>query len=83
MAIVPVAGDVEERRSTLSGLTVAEAREFNTLFVISFLLFVAICVVAHVLTYVWRPWLPSSHGYNTSMLDGAGAAAHALITHLV
>ena len=86
MALTPVATEVEARRSTLSGLTEQEAKEFNAVFLLSFLIFIAICTVAHVLTYWWRPWLPSVSGYkgySTGWLDGAGAAAHGLIQHFV
>jgi light-harvesting complex 1 beta chain len=65
-----------ERRSTLSGLSVGEAKEFNRIFVISFCIFVAIAIVAHYLAWMWRPWLPGVHGYQTSMLDGVHMARH-------
>ena len=69
-----------ERRSTLSGLSVAEAKEFNRIFLLSFVIFVAIAIVAHILVWAWRPWLPSVHGYDqTSMLDAATWARHALL----
>lgn len=42
---------------SLSGLTRSEAREFNRLFLISFIVFTLIAVVAHFLVWVWRPWL--------------------------
>jgi light-harvesting complex 1 beta chain len=85
MALSTVAGEVEARRSTLSGLTEQEAKEFNTIFILSFLIFTAVVIVAHILTWMWRPWLPSVSGYRagTAFLDGAGAAAHGLIMHLV
>ena len=57
-----------ERRSTLSGLTEGEAKEFNRIFVISFLIFVGIAIIAHILVWAWRPWLPGVHGYQTGML---------------
>lgn len=38
-------------------LTPQEAQEFHKLFVSGFLGFTAIAVVAHVLVYMWRPWL--------------------------
>ncbi len=63
-------------RSSLSGLSVGEAKEFNKIFVISFIIFVAIAIVAHYLAWMWRPWLPGVHGYQTSMLDAAGMAHH-------
>ncbi len=67
-----------ERRSTLSGLSVGEAKEFNRIFVISFCIFVGIAIVAHILAWLWRPWLPGVHGYQTSMLDGLSLTRHLL-----
>ncbi len=61
-----------DRRTTLSGLTEPEAKEFNRLFVLSFIVFVAIAVVAHILAWLWRPWGGS---YNTSMLDNVHVAS--------
>lgn len=52
-------------RSTLSGLSVTEAKEFHRIFLVSFCIFVAVAIVAHVLAWAWRPWLPSAHGYGT------------------
>jgi light-harvesting complex 1 beta chain len=48
---------VDDKRSSLSGLTEQEAKEFHKIFVTSFLVFTAIAVVAHVLVWQWRPWL--------------------------
>ena len=50
-------------QKSLSGLSEAEAKEFHSIFVTSFLLFTAIAVVAHVLAWMWRPWLPGANGY--------------------
>lgn len=47
---------VDEKKS-LSGLTEQEAKEFHGIFVSSFLAFTAIAVVAHILAWMWRPWL--------------------------
>jgi light-harvesting complex 1 beta chain len=63
-----------EDRSSLSGLTDAEAREFHSLFVSSFIAFTVIAIIAHVLVWSWRPWIPGAKGY--ALLDGATAAAH-------
>jgi light-harvesting complex 1 beta chain len=46
-----------ERQSSLSGLTENEAREFHGIFMQSFIGFTAIAVVAHILVWLWRPWL--------------------------
>ena len=42
---------------TLSGMTEREAQEFNGLFTTSFAVFTAVAVVAHILVWIWRPWL--------------------------
>ncbi len=46
-----------ESRDSLSGLTNTEAREFHKAFITSFLGFTAIATVAHILVWVWRPWI--------------------------
>ena len=69
--------DVTRRPVSASGLTETEAKEFHSIFVQSFLGFVAVAVVAHILVWLWRPWLPGPNGYQTSMLDGIHHAAHA------
>ncbi|MBC7802084.1 MAG: light-harvesting protein [Gemmatimonadaceae bacterium] len=61
--------DVNMRASSNSGLTDSEAREFHSIFVTSFIVFVVIAIVAHVLVWQWRPWLPGKDGY-TSLMDG-------------
>ena len=47
----------------LSGLTEDESRSFHRMFVISFLGFLAIAIVAHILVWQWRPWIPGTPGY--------------------
>jgi light-harvesting complex 1 beta chain len=49
---------------TLSGLTEPEAREFHRIFVTSFIIFTVIAIVAHILVWMWRPWLPGPNGYS-------------------
>lgn len=56
-----------EARVSQSGLSETEAKEFHRIFVTSFLIFTGIAVVAHVLAWMWRPWLPGVNGYG--MLD--------------
>lgn len=67
-----------ERPSSLSGLTEPEAKEFHAIFLTSFIIFTAIAVVAHILVWLWRPWLPGPKGY--ALLEGAGTAAHSLVS---
>jgi light-harvesting complex 1 beta chain len=42
---------------SLSGLTDGEAQEFHAIFMKSFMMFTAVAVVAHILAWIWRPWL--------------------------
>lgn len=49
--------------ASFSGLTEDEARGFHRMFVISFLAFLGIAIVAHILVWQWRPWIPGSPGY--------------------
>jgi light-harvesting complex 1 beta chain len=48
---------MDERKGSMSGLTEQEAREFHGIFLSSFIGFTAIAAVAHVLVWMWRPWL--------------------------
>ncbi len=59
-----------DRQGSLSGLTEEEAKEFHSIFMSSFVIFTVIAVLAHILAWVWRPWLPGEEGY-ASVIDGA------------
>lgn len=65
-------------RSSLSGLTESEAQEFHGLFVKSFIGFTVIAILAHVLVWNWRPWIPGPKGY--AMLDGVNTALHSVMS---
>ncbi len=58
-----MANGIVEKPSSLSGLTEPEAKEFHAIFLTSFIVFTAIAVVAHILVWLWRPWLPGPKGY--------------------
>jgi light-harvesting complex 1 beta chain len=45
-----------ENTST-SGMTEEEAKEFHGIFVQSMTTFFGIVIVAHILAWLWRPWL--------------------------
>ena len=72
--------DVQSRPTSTSGMTDAEAREFNSIFVMRFIVFTAGALVAHILVWVWRPGRPGPEGYRNSMLDGIEPALAALTT---
>lgn len=70
----------ERRGDSLSGLTEGEAQEFHGIFMSSFIGFLVIAIVAHILVWMWRPWLPGIDGYKTSMLDGVQTITNSLLT---
>lgn len=63
----------DNRSGSLSGLTEQEAKEFHSIFMMSFIIFTAVAVVAHFLVWQWRPWLPGPNGY-ASLTDGVNYA---------
>ncbi|MGD8808627.1 MAG: light-harvesting antenna LH1, beta subunit [Gammaproteobacteria bacterium] len=69
--------EMERSGSSLSGLTEKEAQEFHSVFMSSFIVFVVIAIVAHILAWMWRPWLPGPDGY-ASLIDGARFTAGTL-----
>lgn len=68
---------------SVTGLTEAEAKEFHSIFITSFIVFTVVAIVAHFLAWQWRPWLPGPNGYATSWLNDAGAAVGHVISQLV
>ena len=70
---------VDDRTVSLSGLTESEAKEFHSIFVTSFIIFTAIAVVAHILVWMWRPWLPGPRGY-AAVEDGVLQAVTTLVS---
>ncbi len=43
-----------------SGLTPDEAREFHDYYTKGLISFVIVAVIAHLLTWIWRPWFKGS-----------------------
>jgi len=73
--------DGDERSQSLSGLTENEAKEFHKIFLVSFLVFVVIALIAHVLAWQWRPWLPGPEGYS-AVVDTTKTLASAFLPRL-
>lgn len=59
--------EVPGRDVSISGMTEPEAREFHSIFVTSFIAFTVIAIIAHILVWLWRPWIPGPNGYKQSM----------------
>ena len=57
-----------------SGLSANEAKEFHRYFMLYTIVYVVVAVVAHILVWSWRPWLPGPEGY-AAITDGLQAVA--------
>jgi light-harvesting complex 1 beta chain len=66
---------------SLSGLTEDEAKEFHKIFMASFIGFTIVAIIAHILVWSWRPWIPGDEGYS-SLIDGAQVAAASVINFI-
>ncbi|MEL7028607.1 MAG: light-harvesting antenna LH1, beta subunit [Pseudomonadota bacterium] len=60
----------DETTVTFTGLTADEAKEFHGLFMMGFIIFTVIAIIAHFLVWSWRPWFPGVEGY-AALQDGA------------
>jgi light-harvesting complex 1 beta chain len=67
---------------SLSGLTESEAREFHSIFMTSFIIFMVIAIIAHILAWMWRPWLPGVNGYKTGALEVVTHWASLVLPHV-
>jgi light-harvesting complex 1 beta chain len=59
-------------------LTEDEAKEFHSGFMMSFAGYVIIALIAHILVWMWRPWLAGSDG-SAALIDKAQDVASAII----
>lgn len=64
-------------KENLSGLTDAQAKEVMRFVLMGFWAFTGIAVVAHVLTWMWRPWIPGQNGY--SMLEAGQTVIQSML----
>ena len=72
--------DNQDQKQSVSGLSEQEAKEFHKIFVVSFIVFTAIAVIAHILAWQWRPWFPGPEGY--AMIDSASSAVTSFVSSL-
>ncbi len=73
--------DTHVPAGSLSGISEAEAKEFHKIFVGSFIIFTVIAIVAHILVWNWRPWLPGPNGY-AALTDGVKLAHQSVMSFL-
>jgi light-harvesting complex 1 beta chain len=46
-----------------------ESRAYDGIFLVSFLIFLAVALVAQLLTWKWRPWFPGAEGQKSLFSD--------------
>lgn len=56
-----------DERSSPSGLTASEAQAFHGFFMMSTIVYTVIALIAHILVWQWRSWLPGEEGYASLM----------------
>jgi light-harvesting complex 1 beta chain len=71
-----------DRSDSWSGLSDQEAQEFHQFYIQGMILFTAIAVVAHILVWLWRPWIPPAGGYRAVTLDGVTTVTNAVVSLL-
>ncbi|MCW5662533.1 MAG: light-harvesting protein [Piscinibacter sp.] len=59
----------------------SESKAFFTIFVVAFTFFLAIALVAQLLTWQWRNWLPGAEG-GKSLVGGVKSAVYTFMSHL-
>ncbi len=72
--------DNHDHKQSISGMSEKEAKEFHKIFVVSFIAFTLIAIVAHILAWQWRPWIPGPEGY--AMIDSASSAVSSFISSI-
>lgn len=70
-----------DETGSLSGLTEEEAKEFHSYFMLGFIVFTVIAIIAHFLVWQWRPWIPGPEGY-TSLIDSSSAILNQITSRI-
>ena len=58
-----------------------DSKVFFGIFVVGFMLFLGVALVARLLTWQWRSWLPGAES-EESMIGGVKAAVYTFMSHL-
>ena len=68
-------------KGSVTGLSSGEAKAFHQYFMLGFIVFTVIAIVAHFLVWQWRPWFPGVEGY-AALSDGVSTVANHVISRL-
>ncbi len=72
---------VDMTSASLQGLPKNDNVDFNGIFVVSFVVFLAIALLAQLLTLKWRLWLPGADGQK-SLIHGVKSAVYTFMSYL-
>ena len=59
----------------------SDSKTFSGIFIVSFVVLLAIALVAQMLTWQWRPWFPGAEG-EKSLIGGVKAAVYTFMSYL-
>ena len=65
----------------LRNLPKKDSKTFVGIFLASFVLFLAVALMAQILTWQWRSWLPGAEGEKT-MIGGVRAAVYTVMSQI-
>ncbi len=61
----------------MTGLSENEAREYHRLFMVSFIAYTIIAIIAHFLVWSWQPWFQTA-----GVTDQIGVMTTSVLSHL-
>jgi len=67
---------------SVHGLMKGESRSFASIYAVSFVIILAIALVAQMLGWQWRSWLPGAEGID-SLYDGVKVAVYNFMSQLL
>jgi light-harvesting complex 1 beta chain len=66
---------------SLHGPATSDSVAFSGIFVVGFLVFLAIALLAQLLMWKWRPWMPGAEG-EKSLIHGVKDAVYTFMSYL-
>ncbi len=66
--------------NSMTAVSDEEAKEFHAMFSQAFTVYIGVAVVAHILAWAWRPWIPGDEGFGAALIEGANTVTAAVQT---
>ena len=67
--------------SSLTHCTKNESTQFGAIFAVSFIVFLAVALIAQLLTFQWRSWFPGAES-EKSIIDSVKASVYTFMSYL-